>query len=320
MNRMELFNYIEERLNLHSVRIERCAKLNLLDRNMHSENFYAYLLNALFDWNLENQNAFQHNVPGLDLVDKTNRLVIQVSSTVSKSKIEASLGRDLTAYDGWRFKFLSIAKDADGLRKGIFHNPSQLKFEPYTDILDILLILRYVMVADVKKLMTLKEIIRTELKPEIEPVKVESGLATIIKVLSEEDWAQENLAVPRKFSIEDKISHNQLNTAATIIQEHAVLQPRIGNIYKLFDQQGANRSLSILGKIRSLYIKQKILLGSDDVFFMICDQVIEIIQASSNYQPIPIEELDYCVQLLIVDAFIRCKIFESPNGYLYADS
>ena len=38
---------------------------------------------------------------------------------------------------------------------------------------------------------------------------------------------------------------------------------------------------------------------------------------SKNYIEIPYDELDVCVSILVVDAFIRCKIFENPEGYNY---
>ena len=42
----------------------------------------------------------------------------------------------------------------------------------------------------------------------------------------------------------------------------------------------------------------------------VIDAVIEKTQNSMNYQPIPIDELELCVNILVVDAFIRCKIFK----------
>jgi len=37
------------------------------------------------------------------------------------------------------------------------------------------------------------------------------------------------------------------------------------------------------------------------------------IQNSANYVPIAIEELELCVSVIAVDAYIRCKIFKNPN-------
>lgn len=48
------------------------------------------------------------------------------------------------------------------------------------------------------------------------------------------------------------------------------------------------------------------------------DKIIERILNSANYQAIPYEELELCVYIIVVDAFIRCKIFRNPENYNYA--
>lgn len=45
------------------------------------------------------------------------------------------------------------------------------------------------------------------------------------------------------------------------------------------------------------------------MFFSIIDNLIELIME------IPYEELEMCVSILVVDTFIRCKIFKNPEGY-----
>ncbi len=56
---------------------------------------------------------------------------------------------------------------------------------------------------------------------------------------------------------------------------------------------------------------------SQELFFSIIDNIIELIKNSKNYIEIPYEELEMCVSVLVVDAFIRCKIFKNPEGYNY---
>ena len=52
MERVGFFNTIEEKLNFLSFRIEQRGKINLLDFNIHSENFFADLINLIFDYKL----------------------------------------------------------------------------------------------------------------------------------------------------------------------------------------------------------------------------------------------------------------------------
>ena len=57
MERADLFNDIEARLSWLVSRIELRGSLNILNLNLHSEDFYLHLLNLLFGWNLTNLNV-----------------------------------------------------------------------------------------------------------------------------------------------------------------------------------------------------------------------------------------------------------------------
>jgi len=174
---------------------------------------------------------------------------------------------------------------------------------------------------DIDRLKEVYEFLKKELKSDPDPEKVESNLSTIIKILSKEDWSQGALGfeiVP--YDIEAKISYNQLDTARLLIDDYKIHYPRIEKIYSDFDRQGANKSLSILNGIRSEYIALGSVDSPDQCFFAIIEKVTQKILASDNYTPIPDEELKLCVQILVVDAFIRCKIFKNPLGNTNARS
>ena len=78
MNRTIYFDYIEEKLNTLAVRINVRSKLNLLELNIHSENFFAGLCNIIFDLDLKNLNLLCQNIDGIDLIDYKNKVVVQV--------------------------------------------------------------------------------------------------------------------------------------------------------------------------------------------------------------------------------------------------
>ena len=61
-------------------------------------------------------------------------------------------------------------------------------------------------------------------------------------------------------------------------------------------------------------------MSDDHLFFEVISKVEEKILNSSNYSSIPFDELELCVNILVVDAFIRCKIFENPDKYNYAST
>lgn len=320
MNRPNYFNVIEERLNLLAIRIVKRGQLNILDFHGHSENFYQHFLNELYKWDVKNENDNQQNVEAIDLIDNTNKLVIQVSATASKQKIESSLSKDLIKkYKIYTFKFISIARDADDLRKNTCKNPHGINFNPSTDIIDIISILSSIRGLDIDEQKRIYEFIKKELVIEIDPMKLESNLAKVINILSKENWNKKDPVTEIKsFEIDRKISFNNLNSAIGIIDDYSLHSGRVDTIYSEFDSLGLNKSNTVLSAFKDEYLRAKTNLNDDALFFKIIDEMILRVMNSSNYSSIPLEELEQCIKILTVDAFIRCKIFQNPDNYKYA--
>ncbi len=320
MRRAYYFNYIEEQLSLLATRIESRGKLNILDFHQHSENFYMHLINKLFGWRLENMNVAKHNVEAIDLIDRENKIVVQVSSTATKSKIESALTKELSGYSEYSFKFVSISKDAEKLRKKPFvKNPHNLEFSPHSDIYDINSILRKINTLEIERQQRIFNFIKQELGKDTDLAKVETNLAAIINILASEDWDSSIDAFHTEwFDIDRKVMHNRLDSAKILIEDFAAYSNRVDKIYNEFNKQGVNKSNSVLASVRLMYAKRKNALRDDALFIDIIGQVIERIQRSANYSPIPFEELEMCVNIIVVHAFTRCKILKIPKGREYA--
>lgn len=319
MNRPLHFNYIVSRLSSLATEIELRGKLNLLDLHLHSENFYLHFFNELFGWQLQNMNAIKPNAEAIDLLDHNNKIVVQVSATATKQKVESAFAKDLSAYAGYAFKFISISKDAAALRGNTFANPHNLTFDPQTDIHDVTSILRHIMELSVDDQRRIATFIKKELGQELDPVRLESNLATIINILAKEDWNRIDALVETiPFDIDNKIYFNNLKNARDIIDEYNLHYRQVARIYADFDREGNNKSLSVLDAIKRYYVTHKARLNNDALFFKVIECVAERVQESANYAEIPVEELELCVNILVVDAFLRCKIFKNPEGYAHA--
>lgn len=318
MNRSNYFNYIEEKLDTLSYRIKIRGKINLLDLNIYSETFFADLVNHLFSYHLKNLNAVQQNTEGIDLIDDKIKIIAQVSSTCSKRKIESSLSKDILGkYKDYRFIFIAIAGDADKLRKDTFKNPHGVAFRPQTDIYDIKSLLNIVLNSPTDMQRVLYDFLRDELGNDIDIVKVDTNLALIINILSNEDLTVATTKPEvNSFEITKKIEFNNLQSAQPIIDDYMIYYSKVDEKYKEFDSQGSNRSISVLAEIRKQYFIQCSLHNdSFEIFLATINGVIEIVKGSKNYIEIPYDELDMCVSILVVDAFIRCRIFKNPEGY-----
>lgn len=319
MNRTNYFDYIEEKLNTLAYRIEVRSKLNLLELNIHSENFFANLCNIIFGLELENLNFSYQNIDGIDLIDYKNKVVVQVSSTCKKTKIENSLSKNVyTKYKDYNYKFMSISKNVpSSLKNKTFQNPYSMQFNPKQDIWDIGLLLKKTLNQTVSKQRCLYDFIKAELGQDVDCVKIESNLAKVINILAEETL-DINAGSPEinSFAIEDKILFNDLEDARDIIDEYKIFYHRLDEIYSEFDREGKNKSFSVLQEIRRQYIElNRLNYTPTDIFYEIINCVMKVIIGSSNYIEIPMEELQLCTDILVVDAFIRCKIFNNPEGY-----
>ncbi|MBD8757054.1 ABC-three component system protein [Pseudomonas coleopterorum] len=315
MNRSIYFNLCEERLSILCTRVELRGKLNILDFHLHSEDFYVSFLNLLFGYALKNINASAQNVEGIDLVDVAGKLVLQVSSTATKFKIESALGKDLSAYRGHNFKFLSISKDAKHLRGGVYANPHGLIFLPEYDVYDVSSILNKILHLDIAKQQKIYDFLKSELKADIERPLTETNLASIINIISEDDlFAAESSASIDAYSLDEKIGVNKLVVGAQIIEDYKIYHPRIEQVYGLFDAAGRNKSKSVLDSLRYTYLQLSVEYGGDVLFFKIIEAVVEKVRTSANYVTMPLDELERNVKILAVDAFIRCKVLQEPKG------
>jgi hypothetical protein len=318
MNRSQYFNYIEDKIDYLSYRIGKRGKINLLDLNIYSETFFAEMINMLLKLNLKNMNAIKQNVEGIDLIDHDNKVVAQVSSTNTKQKIENSLKKEIIKkYKDYRFIFIPIVGDSDALRLKIFRNPHGINFNPEEDIYDTKAILNLVLNMKIGEQQNFYTFIKEELGNEVDLVKVDTNLAAIINILAKENLVNiPNSSQINHFEINRKIEFNNLQNAKGTIDLYKVYYSKLDEKYIEFDKLGTNRSLSVFSVLSNQYIKLQNEKQDDiDIFYSVINNVIEIIQKSKNYVEIPYEELEMCVCIIVVDAFIRCKIFKNPEGY-----
>lgn len=315
MNRSSYWDLCEQRLSTLCTRVELRGKLNILNFHLHAENFYLNFLNILFGFSLKNMNQVTQNAEGIDLIDDVNKLVLQVSSTASKTKVESALSKDLKSYKGYRFNFVSISKDASELRKQSFTNPHGLIFSPRKDIHDVQSMLNHILYLDIDKQRVIYDFLKKELQPDEDRPLIESNLAAVINILAKENFADiKSVPSPQAFDVDKKLTFNNLIAAAIVIEDYKIQHHRIDRMYSVFDTSGQNKSNSVLSWLRQSYIKLSSQYSGDDLFFQVVEQAIKTVQASANYIDIPLEELAMWINALTVDAFIRCKIFKNPEG------
>ncbi len=315
MNRSNYFDTIEEKINALAERIKSRSRLNLLNLNIHSENFYFQFLNRLFGWKTQNVNAVRGNVEGIDLIDHQNKIIVQVSSTNTKRKIEKSLEKDIIKqHSSYRFKFVSIARDCDNLKKASFANPHNCLFDPVSDIIDKHFILSHVLQQDITVQKELCSFILEELGNPVEELVLESTIAELINFLHKNKPTNASLALTvDAFDIDSKIQFNGLELSREIIEEHSVYYSSISSKYEIYDREGINKSRSVLHAISRFYRLESIDGGDPNrIFLNIVDKVADFARGSGSFILTTKEILQLSAEILTVDTFLRCKIFKNP--------
>lgn len=318
MERQTYYNFISDKLSTLAYRIMLSGKLNVLDLHIHAENFYRDLFNLVYGWNLVNLNEVSQNEEAIDLADSTNKILVQVSATSTKKKVDTSLAKiDAAQFRDYTFKFISIAKPADNLRKHIYQIPEGILFDPKNDIYDMKSLLVKIHSLEIDQYERVYEFIGKELGRGTETKSIDSDLTKLILILSQTNLSnQDHIRIDNEFEIIRKIEYNRLtNKSRHIIQDYGIFQYKVDGIYAAFDKEGSNRSIFVLSKIRRIYTSYMDELDGDALFNKIRDCVRQEVYKSPNRGDLTKDAIEFCSDILIVDAFIRCKIFENPEGY-----
>lgn len=171
-----------------------------------------------------------------------------------------------------------------------------------------------------------------EMKQKHESLSISNGLIKNPSMLKNTVNAISNLSLEsiseskglNVYNPKRKLEYNSVKTNYSLIQEYKVYQGKINSLYDELEKQGSIKKERLLSNINQIYnkIKGKYVLNSensieiirlkadnilDEVFDELCRQL-----DNSNFFE---EDIILGVRLILVDAFIRCKILEEPTEY-----
>lgn len=321
MNRNIYVTKIKTLIDILKVEIKDSGKLNLLDINVHVEDFFRDLLNLIYGWQLQNMNQRNLNAAGGDLWYNDDKIVIQVSSTTTKDKIQSSIDKlSAEQFAGYRFKFLRIDGDVIKLRKESYNTHNDIVFNPSEDIIDISTLLKDITHLDIDCLRRVYELCGKEIVPLDTPKVTETDLAIVVKALATnvKDWLKERR--PIGFDIDKKIDFNHLEGKRRLINDYKLYIGKLNAVYGEFVDNATDYSFIILQTLSDMYSDYLGQFESNALFDKIVDNARELALKSKSAKDIPVDRVNVCINVIVVDAFIRCRIFEDPEGYSYVDA
>ena len=311
--------YIEQTtflLHAFAGAVKTLGKMNLHDDNIHAEYFFCDFLNKLYGWNLVDANDEKKNEPGIDLKDEGRKLMVQVSSTASVQKVKDSFTKtSKVKYRGYRFYFLFLVGSASELRGKTFTVPDEFAFDASTDILDIDSLIARMMSVPGKTKRELYELAQDHLAVLTQPRKDPQALSSVVKVLAEEMQGGDESVRTVPFVIPEKIRLNRLDSIRNSITEHAEYTEMLKRIYETSESLGKFVRLTIHASLQKVYEANKEKMAPVDLYHHISDIALgKVLQSANRPTDMTIESMEWCVDVIVADAFEACKIFEHPKN------
>lgn len=311
--------YIEQTtLLLHAFAeaVKTLGKINLHDDNIHAEYFIRDFLNKLYGWNLLDANDEKKNEPGIDLKDEERAVMVQVSSTASVQKVKDSFAKaSKVKYKGYRFYFLFLVGSASELRGKKFTVPDEFEFDACSDILDIDSLIARMMSVPVETKRELYELAQDHLAVLTQPRKDPQALSNVVKVLAEEMQGGDVSVGSVPFVIPEKIRLNRLDGIKNSITEHAEYTEMLKRIYETSESLGKFVRLTIHASLQKVYEANKEKMASVELYHYISDIALgKVLQSANRPTDMTIESMEWCVDVIVADAFEACKIFEHPKN------
>jgi len=150
-------------------------------------------------------------------------------------------------------------------------------------------------------------------------------LADVVNLIASSDiFSNAELSDTRKqFEIDEKIEYNKVKRFKPIIEQNRVFQGKLTRIYAEIEKEGSHRKEALLHLIQLFYLESRanLVTGTiavqevaDDIMSAVESRLWDVIDNKSDNLKV---DLDYeirlvAIQIVMVDAFMRCKILEEP--------
>ncbi|MDM1380882.1 ABC-three component system protein [Myroides marinus] len=121
---------------------------------------------------------------------------------------------------------------------------------------------------------------------------------------------------------ESKILFNNIIRYESIIREFAPYQVKLNKIYEIIEKEGSTKKELVLFNIKNTYLKiqkeyisiEEIRNNADIIFDKVIENILDnVYNAPNKLNEFDQETIDFSLMVIIVDAFMRCKILEEPS-------
>ncbi len=250
-----------------------------------------------------------------DLIDERNQILVQVSTDSSRDKITHTFSSaPLCEYRGYRLVFFFIVDKCPKYRKPYPPVPDDIDCDIERGVYDVSRLVGRIRSLDLHAIQEIYQLVREEFSRVPDVTRLASGLAEVVSLLGNHDLTEKEVQEVVTFSIDDKIALNGLVVAADDIRECAVYAHELESIYASYDKGGSNRRLALFHHIKRVFREVKAKCDDpDERFFGLIRELSEETEGDFVGAGFAREELELYVTIVVVDAFMRCKVFDGPD-------
>lgn len=156
-----------------------------------------------------------------------------------------------------------------------------------------------------------------ENKPSLLNTAINAIVHTLLESETEEEETYDLYKVPQK------ITYNELKRSKEIINDYKIYYGKLNSLYDELDKQGSFKKTILLERIKTIYrkVKNKYITDFDNEIIEIrqnADNIFDDVEeelnrlAESNSETY-VEGIAIAIPIIMVDAFIKCKILEEPK-------
>lgn len=312
LQRKENIDKITTKLAILAHKVELNTSLNLMDLNIHSEYFFCELLNMIFDISLVNLNSTNANAKSIDLIDETNRLAIQVTSTPDFAKIKKTVNGFIETDNVEKIDRLIVLILT---KKKKYHAKTygeKFKISISDDVLDYTDLIKIIMALPPAKIQQICDYLSSQIfdTPTQKAPKEVTTILEMIKILSTDEHPQSGNGFQEEPDPDGKINKRFSAYADYLMKIYVPLMTTYAGILN----EISNSSDSGIIKISKLsaYLKRVSNAALDE-----CDgDPINALNKMTDYYASRLlsNGIDYddsAIQYYLIDNMIRCNVF--PN-------
>ncbi len=226
-----------------------------------------------------------------------------------------------------------VTADSVKLRNKDFECPPGVSFNPDEDIWDFQRVLSYlnVHIEDTALIQRVYACLSELISFDLGYVPNQNSyVAQVVNFIAHAaPQSEDRLRGQHKVNFDAKISFNHLESLASRIRDDSTCYPNISSALAELENEGLSPDRYVFNKINRVYHEE--ISESDGrqssvkIFFNIVSKITSFVENSPSCSEIPKDCLELSVEYLVVEAFLRCQIFEAPSaeavrGPHYADA